>query len=257
MGRSHVLAIVISVIMLLALSSTALTDSPLAVRRQLQAAYARLHGQSSPVDTIRHGVLLRAPVIDQMPTLYNGCEVTSAAMLLQYFHIPVSNLTLASAVAKDPTPLVTSDGGNIVSWGNPNEGFVGSITGASPGYGVYHHPIAEMLARFAPHRVVDLTGKPFAALLAVLHSRRPIMVWTTINFEPVATWVDWTSPSGPVRATMLEHAVLLVGYDRTHVFVNDPLSGVARKAVPLTPFLESWRDMGKQAITLTASARQR
>ena len=194
-------------------------------------------------------ILLQVPLIDQLPALYNGCEVTSLAMLLQFEHINVTNLTLAAEVKRDPTPLVTNSEGDIVSWGNPNTGFVGSISGKEPGYGVYHGPIAALLNRYMPGQALDLTGSNLATILATVASGRPVIMWTTLNFQPANDWITWQSPTGPVRATMTEHAVLFVGYDKTDAFVNDPLTGQL-DAEPLASFRTSWIDLGRQAVTV-------
>jgi len=194
--------------------------------------------------------LLAAPLISQLPALFNGCEVTSLAMLLQFEHINVTNLTLASQVTRDPTPLVTNSVGAIVSWGNPNSGFVGSISGKEPGFGVYHGPIAALLNRYMPGRALDLTGSPLATIIATVASGRPVIMWTTFNFLPVDDWITWQSPTGPVRTTMSEHAVLLVGYDKTDFYVNDPLTAQLDQ-IPQASFRQSWIDLGRQAVTVT------
>jgi uncharacterized protein YvpB len=54
---------------------------------------------------------------------------------------------------------------------------------------------------------------------------------------------------GDVRATFQEHAVLLVGYDKDHVYLNDPLSGQKQLQLEKSTFLPSWEALGKQAIT--------
>lgn len=199
--------------------------------------------------SIKHNILLHAPILGQLPQLENGCEVTSLAMLLQYEHISVSSTTLAKQIARDPTPLVINQNGHIASWGNPNDGFVGSITGRKPGFGVFHHPIALLLARYEPHQALDLTGTNWDTLLQVVKSGRPVIAWTTIYLAPVTNFVTWNSPSGPIHTTLFEHAVLLVGYNDTQVFINNPLTD-SFQSVPMAAFRESWIQMGRQAVTI-------
>lgn len=196
------------------------------------------------------GVLIKAPAESQFPQFYNGCEVTSLSMLLNFEHIAVDKLMLAAQLPRTTTPLVTDSDGQIVSWGDPNVGFVGSMTGKQPGYGVYHAPIAALMRRYLPHDTLDMTGSRFTSLLAVLRTGRPVIAWTTMTFSPTVPWIVWQSPEGPVRATMYEHAVLLVGYDSTDVFVNNPLGGIQDERVPIGAFRATWDDMGRQAITV-------
>ncbi len=200
--------------------------------------------------------LLRVPAQSQLPQLSNGCEVTSLSMLLSAAGHPVDKLLLAREQPTDPTPLTLAPGSdgdnlhNVVSWGNPAVGFVGSVYGPF-GYGIYHQPLAALLSRFLPHRVVDLTGKPLTDVLRQVAAGRPVVVWTTANFLPTNDWASWHSPTGEVRATQWEHAVLLVGYDATHVYVNNPLTGQALQAADRSQFEAAWTQLGRQALSFS------
>ena len=200
--------------------------------------------------TNSRALILRIPVLSQFPELPNGCEVTSLAMLLNELNVPSTKLDLARLVHKDLTPLDLSVNGNFVRWGNPNVGFVGSIYGNVPGYGVYHHPIAELLNQLIRGQALDLTGSPFSKVLSEVASGRPVVVWVTLTFTPVHNWVKWQSPEGPVRATLDEHTVLLVGFDKNHVYINNPWNGEQAEPVPLQNFKNSWVQMGRQAVTV-------
>ncbi|MCL6600278.1 MAG: C39 family peptidase, partial [Alicyclobacillus macrosporangiidus] len=86
--------------------------------------------------------------------------------------------------------------------------------------------------------------------LATVAHQTPVMVWTTADFQPTSDWVTWNSPDGPVRATFSEHVVLLVGYNSTQLFVNDPLDGAKAKPVNRQAFIAAWEQLGKQAVTI-------
>ncbi|UUZ95881.1 C39 family peptidase [Paenibacillus sp. P25] len=195
-------------------------------------------------------VLLDAPAIRQLPELRSGCEVTSLAMLLQYYHVDKSKLELAGEMKMDPTPIRWNSDGSIASWGNPNLGFVGDVTGASKGFGIYHTALYELLKKYAPS-AVDLTGKPFDGLEKKLRSGIPSVVWTTIDYNVPDKWVVWDTPIGPIQTTFMEHAVLLVGYDGEFVYVNDPLTGRGKQKIEKERFVASWEAMGRQALSLT------
>ncbi len=247
--RSQILAFLVSLLFIVSIVTPTFTDSPLTVRRQLQLDSAHtLYDHHATIGTI----LLHVPIFDQLPSLYNGCEVTSLAMLLRYEGFSVTPRLLARQIGRDPTPIKMGPGGNIVYWGNPNLGFVGSISGRTPGYGVYHGPLFQLMRRYLPHRAQDVTGIHFRNLLRILATGRPVVVWTTINFSPVSNWITWESPSGAVRATLQEHAVVTVGYNQHDVFVNNPLNGEANEPVPIASFRASWIALGRQAITLSA-----
>lgn len=195
-------------------------------------------------------VLLRVPGQDQFPELPNGCEVTSLSMLLSAIGHPISKMRLAQLMPRDDTPRVATGSGHIVSWGDPNVGFVGSIYVGSAGFGMYHRPLLRLVDRLLPRRGVDLTEEPFHRLLALVAAGTPVVVWTTFSFHPDVPWTTWRSPEGLVRATFDEHAVLLVGYTRRDVFLNNPANGEAAEAVPRRQFERTWQVMGRQAVSV-------
>lgn len=204
--------------------------------------------------------LIKVPAQSQLPELENGCEVTSLSMLLTAVGHPVSKMVLAQEQPTDPTPPVLKQipgfKGNplmeVTYWGNPNVGFVGSVSGKNAlGYGIYNGPLAKLLNSVLPGRALDLTGKPFQDILAHVASGTPVEVWTTINFLPTQQWVTWQSPEGPVTVTPLEHAVLLVGYNATQVFVNNPYTGEAAEPVNRSDFVAAWKQLGRQALTVS------
>ncbi len=196
------------------------------------------------------------PAQSQLPELPNGCEVTSLSMLLTAAGHPVDKLVLAREQPTDPTPLTLVPGGdednlhNVVRWGNPDVGFVGNVYG-SVGYAIYHRPLAAFLGRLLPHRAVDLTGSPLTEILRHVASGRPVLVWTTADFRPTNDWVHWRSPTGVVRATQNEHAVLLVGYDAQHVYLNNPLNGDGAQPTDRAEFEAAWVQLGRQAVSFS------
>jgi uncharacterized protein YvpB len=148
-------------------------------------------------------VSLDVPAQHQLPELLNGCEVTSLSMLLTAVGHPIDKLTLAKEEPVDPTPIVYGPDQSISFWGDPNKGFVGK-EGGSPGYGIYHGPIVALINQILPGKAVDLTGHSFTDLLGVVAHQRPVMVWTTADFQPTSDWVTWNSPDGPIHATFSE-----------------------------------------------------
>jgi len=175
-------------------------------------------------------------------------------MLLAAAGIPVDKDVLAREQATDPTqPVFSGTPGDFYSisrWGNPNKAFVGYVRKHRYGYGIYHAPLARLLNSKTHGRALDLTGRPFSEILARLRRGTPIVVWTTSTFAPPTRWVTWATPEGPFRATQIEHAVLLVGYTRENLVVNNPLTG-RREQVRPAPFIAAWQQMGRQALTLT------
>lgn len=204
--------------------------------------------------------LIQVPAVDQYPQLPNGCEITSLTMLMDWAGHPVSKMTLAAEMPKDPTKLVLTTSTNaqgqtvhhVQYWGSPNVGFVGDVYEAGEGYGIYHKPLARFLNQLLPGRAVDLTGSSFTTLLHHVAQGIPVEVWATTTLQPTSRWVTWQSPEGPVRATPLEHALLLVGYSPGYVYLNNPLNGEAAEKAPIGPFIAAWKQLGRQAISLSS-----
>lgn len=201
---------------------------------------------------IKERVLLDVPVVNQLPELPRGCEVTSLAMLLESAGASVDKMTLAKEVKRDPSPYLVKNG--KVHFGNPHKGFVGDMYNFNkPGLGVYHEPIMELGENYLPGRLVNLTGESFEELKIPLSDGRP--VWVIINSEyreiPDSFFETWETKSGPVKITKKEHSVLITGYDQKYIYFNDPLTGKKNKKAPIRDFEKSWVQMGSQALTYT------
>ncbi|MBC8080403.1 MAG: C39 family peptidase [Gorillibacterium sp.] len=195
-------------------------------------------------------IKLDVPNISQMPELYNGCEITSLTMLLHFFGEDLDKMKFAQMMDKDPAPMIKNNKGEIISWGNPQKGFVGDINGYHNGFGVFHKPVAKLIERIMPGHALDLTGQPFEKVLIQLQEGKPVVVWTNTTFARLDSgWMTWDTAEGPVRGTWKEHAVLLVGFDQEHLYINDPLDGSKSKRIDRKSFIESWKQMGEQAVS--------
>jgi uncharacterized protein YvpB len=191
-------------------------------------------------------IQLDVPLLKQMdePRLFNGCEVTSLAMLLQYWGIDITKNELAAQIPR--VPLLYDDGKS----GNPNMGFVGDME-TGPGLGVYHGPIFY-LANTNVHdqlMVQDLSNYPFSAILEKINQGLPVWVITTTNFSPLADIQTWSTPQGSVGVTYKMHSVVITGYDQEYIYLNDPY-GTKNKKVDRENFIASWEQMGSQAIVI-------
>lgn len=204
----------------------------------------------SPSSPKKRSHLLDAPIIRQFPELPAGCEITSLAMLLQYAGINKSKLDLVPEMKKDDTSIVWGSNGSIAFWGHPNNGFVGDITGKSKAFGIYHEALFELLQTYIPTSM-DMTNMEFEEVERQISAGYPVIAWTTINFQIPQKWVTWDSPNGVIETTFMEHAVLLVGYDEQFVYVNDPWTGKKNVKIDKKQFIDSWKVMGKQALSYT------
>jgi uncharacterized protein YvpB len=217
---------------------------------------AALHSASTKKETLgitnKNGVTLvkNVPLLQQKPELDRGCEVTSLAMVLQHAGVDVEKMELAERIKKVDTPYKNENG--IYYYGNPNDGFVGDIyTFDKMGYGVYHQPVADLAEEYLPGRIKDLTGKKFDDVLSYVAKGKP--VWIIINSDfkklPASEFRTWNTPSGQVDITWKEHSVVITGFEKDYIYINDPLHSKKNRKLPRVEFIKAWKQMGSQAIT--------
>lgn len=178
--------------------------------------------------------------IAQNPELPRGCEVTSLAMMLNYNGINVSKMQLANEVKKIPYKE------------DPNKGFIGNMYNMKQfGFGVYHSPITELAEKYAPGKVVDITGSDFEDIYYYILKNKPVWVINNTSFNALgeSRFVYWDTPSGKVKITWSEHSVLVTGVDEKYVYINDPLTGTARK-LNKNNFIKGWIQMGRQCVVV-------
>lgn len=193
--------------------------------------------------------ILNVPHIKQNPELKYGCEVTSLTMVLQYAGVKVDKMQLAKELPKENNKIIKDKSGNIVKWGDPDKGFVGDITGRKTGYAVFDKPIEELMRDYLGERTVNLTGRPFDELLEQIKNDRPVIVWSTTDYRVPRRFETWENGDKLIRLPLTLHAVVLVGYDENHVYINDPL--VKRKSIKINKqrFIATWRALNKRAIS--------
>ncbi|RWS41304.1 peptidase C39 family protein [Bacillus mycoides] len=196
-------------------------------------------------------MLSNVPLIQQLPELERGCEVTSLAMMLQYAGVSVDKMKLANEIKK---VNFIEDGVR----GNPNEGFVGNIyTFSESGYGVYHGPLFQLAKKYLPNKAVDLTGNSIEEIYKSINNGQPVVMITNATFAPLDEdeFTIWETNSGDVSITYNEHCVVLVGYDKESVYIRDPLNDSLDVKVPRENFEQAWVQMGSQAISYVKSSK--
>lgn len=203
----------------------------------------------SPKETTKNNntsAQLDVPLINQLdaPSLFNGCEIASLAMMLNYAEIEVTKNELADAIPK--VAYLDADG----HYGDPNNGFVGDIYGIDIGYSVYHTPIYELAQQYATDKqVVDLTGEKFSQILQQLTAGNPVWVITTVPMSATKDMETWQTANGTVDISWNVHSVLVTGFSTASVYVNDPY-GEKNKEVNRDDFEAAWTQMGSQAVVI-------
>ena len=205
----------------------------------------------TPMDAVskKESVLLDVPIINQNPELKFGCEVTSLAMVLNYAGIPINKMELFRTVQKETDPLIRTSNGDILRWGNPEYGFVGDMTGRRAGTTVFDKPLISLINKKLPGRALNLTNQPFERVLEHVSSGHPVVVWTTLDYGLPERWETWKHGQQLVRVPLDLHAVVLVGYNSSYVYLNDPLSGRKQVKVSKERFISSWKSLSSRAVS--------
>ncbi|PLS02158.1 C39 family peptidase [Neobacillus cucumis] len=200
--------------------------------------------QAKEAPSLPDSIVLDVPLIKQMdpPVLYNGCEVTSLAMILNYNGVKVTKNELANNIKT--VPLRYSNGKR----GNPNVGFVGDMA-HGPGLGVYNGPVFELTKKYVGDKAVNLTGRLFSDILKEIGQGNPVWIITTSSFAPISVFQTWDTPQGEIKITFSEHSVAITGYDENYIYINNPYGGKNQK-LNRESFIKAWEQMGKQAIVI-------
>jgi len=171
-------------------------------------------------------------------------------MALQTVGVNVPESQLIAQLPFDRTPKA----GGI--WGDPDQGFVGSIDGKMlvDGYGVYWDPIAEVGARY--RRTEVLRNATAAQIAEHLTNGRPVIIWGYFGRYKGYSWQ--TSTDKTVQAVNGEHARVAVGFsgdvsNPTSFKIIDPIYGALTWSTE--KFMENWTSLGRHAVVVYPDSR--
>ncbi|QBP18049.1 C39 family peptidase [Acetilactobacillus jinshanensis] len=129
------------------------------------------------------------PLICQRPELPTGCELVAATMMLQY----------ATGKKLDKMKLVRE----MPRSTNPNRGFVGSPYKTS-GWCVYPGGLMSVVNQYTHDKAWNMTGCTITDIKKQIDRNHPVVIWMT-DIDGFPT-----------------HALTVYGYDKHHLFLNDP-----------------------------------
>lgn len=188
---------------------------------------------------------LDVPIVLQYPELPRGCEVTSLAMLLQYNGIDVDKMELAVKIAHQPFEK------NGVK-GNMHKGFIGAMnTLDEDGLGVYVEPIVDLAKKYVPNRKVkNITEESPESLYKAVSKGYPVWVLINARFKELTDdhFLTWVTDEGEMKVTYRQHSVVITGYDKDNVFINNPMESNKNIAINRVNFEKAWIQMGSQAM---------
>lgn len=204
--------------------------------------------------TVSDSVSLDVPNILQFPELPSGCEITSAAMVLNYLGIPTEKTELIDYLDTDSEYEV--ENGEIYRasyW----KKFVGDPR--SDCYGCTAPVIHKMINRFLQargvseeFRVYSFVSADTAEVYDELMRGNPVIVWATICMEEPYFLESWKVKGSSETQNWYaqEHCTVLTGFDNAAgtVSLSDPYSGVC--TYPKELFEKRMQQMDSQYVVI-------
>lgn len=172
------------------------------------------------------------PIIYQTPELPTGCEITAAAMALNYYGFQVDKTVLAEHYLPTLYSAGIYYGQDGRTYGNDmNEYFIGdprTENGIICGTGAIVTALDSCLSDIGSSmRAADLTGAAPEELYRLVSGDVPVVVWCTIGMTDRGSTQGWYTESGAyVDWASNDHGAVLIGYGPDTVTIADPISGL-------------------------------
>lgn len=205
--------------------------------------YITEEAYGSSINEFKIVLELKASTVNQFPELPTGCEVTSAAMLLNFYGIEVTKEELADKIPKAELPSY-EDG--VIKGESPNQYFIGDPFN-DYSFGVFHKPIYNLLNHYL--QMEDMTGYKFQDILDRVKDGYPVLAWVTVDLVDIDYEISWYVEEELFWWPKNEHAVLITDIYKDVIVISDPYGGT-KKAFDLQRFEEIWIAMGSQAIAV-------
>lgn len=181
--------------------------------------------------------------IAQNPELPNGCEITSAAIVLNYLGIAADKVTLAEEYLPLHIPYWEADP-EVEFMGSPADELSfyclpGAVTTAVNAY---------LDDQGSAYRALDVTGADESELRMYLAQGTPVLVWTTRAFtEPLYNYTFTLADGSWPYANA--HCLVLTGYDADNYYFADPMLEVT--AIDRETFALRYAQLGSRAVVIT------
>lgn len=207
--------------------------------------------QDQTIDASSEKAFIEVPYIDQMNGYPTGCEIVSATMVLQYygFHISVDEF-IDNYLKMD---FLEEYEGEI--WGkNPKDAFIGDPRSIYS-YGCYAPVIEDSLNLIVQEdmEVKNTTGTSIETLVSdYINNEMPVMIWATMDLIETYPSTQWKlrGSGEDYQWKANEHCMVLVGYDETSYYFNDPYNNNGVIAYDKNIVELRYNEMGNQSVVL-------
>lgn len=193
---------------------------------------------------------IEVPLISQKEVGYTtGCELVSAAMVLNYYGKNVTTDDVYEVIDK-----ITPTGDADYLYADPERMFIGNPKQYG-GFGCYAEPLTNAMNRIfqEEYYAVNISGTPLETLeREYLSQGIPVIIWATIRMKEPEEGASWELEDGRTFQWLAgEHCLVLVGFDETYYYFNDPdwqgeVVAYEKEQVDLR-----YRQLGSQAIVVS------
>ena len=193
---------------------------------------------------------LRVAPMAQFPMFPTGCESVAAVMALRHAGEPVTVEDFVEYYLEKDTKFYWDK--RVFYGPDPRLVFAGDPRTASS-YGCMAPVIEQAMVRYlsSGERVENATGATMQELCQRYVAQGvPVCVWVSINMLEIIPTDTWITPTGEKYTWPgNEHCMLLVGYDETQYYFNDPWKG-KEVSFPRELSEQRYDTMGRQALAV-------
>ena len=197
-----------------------------------------------------NGVLLASEPLSQLPLYPTGCESVTAVMALRYAGLDVTIDRFIDNHLKQSSDFYKTNG--TLYGPDPYEVFVGDPR-SEASYGCMSPVIEQALRSYLKGKkeVLDCKGEDLKDLChTYVDANTPVIVWATMDMREATAGNSWYLEDGRLFVWPAgEHCLLLVGYDDTSYFFNDPRYGTT-VAYDHSATEQAYAALGKQALVI-------
>lgn len=182
--------------------------------------------------------------IQQEPELPQGCEITSLAMVLNYYKLDIDKVTLADSYLPKQ---------NIEQGVNPNEYYIGDPHGqgwycfAGPVVAAANSYLNEQQSGLAAY---DITGATEKEIRKYVKEGTPVILWVTLNCEEPkeSESTVWSVNGANYHPYTNLHAIVIYGYTYNSFLIIDPQGGYS--SFPKNQLMDSYLLLGSHAVAV-------
>jgi len=208
-------------------------------------------------DRISH-LIDNMPLIEQLPELPTGCEVTSLTMTLKYLGLDVNKTEMANkylireALYRDSANKLHGPDFRYIFAGSPSD---------SNSYGCMAPCIVSTAKKYLDEKKadmspIDLSGTVLDDLFDFIDQDIPVIIWSTMGLAAPEYKSSWIIPDGTeVTWPKNEHCVVMTGYDinANTVRIHDPVNGVI--ILNTDAVRERYEQLGSNAVVIVKNKK--